>query len=77
MPVLTIEHISPAALQSLRELARIRGKPEGEVAGELLELALQSEPRKRGAAALRVRQLTPSDVKQTDSVEIIRSLRDD
>lgn len=77
MPQLTLERISPKALARLEELAARQRRTVAEVASEILEHAPQLNPESRGEAARRIRLMTPPDVPQTDSTEMIRSLRDE
>jgi hypothetical protein len=77
MPQLTLERISSRALDRLEELAARQGRTVADVASEILERAPQLNPESRGEAARRIRSMTPSDVSQTDSTGIIRSLRDE
>lgn len=76
MAQLTLDRISPEALGRLEELATRQGLTVDEVARQILERAPQLNPTVRGDAAQRIRSMTPADITQTDSVEIVRSLRD-
>jgi hypothetical protein len=77
LPQLTLERISPKALGRLEELAARQGRTVAEVASEILEHAPQLNPGSRGEAARRIRSMMPPDVAQTDSTDIVRSLRDE
>ncbi|HYI27973.1 MAG TPA: hypothetical protein VD863_08995 [Bradyrhizobium sp.] len=77
MPALTIDAMSSEALARLRELARHQGKTQDALAAELLDGVLQTDARSRAILAQRIRDLTPKDIEQTDSTEIVRSLRDE
>ena len=77
MPVLTIDEMSPSALARLRTLASQQGKSQGALAAELLSGVLQNDARSRAVLAQRIRELAPKDVEQTDSTEIVRSIRDE
>lgn len=77
MPQLTLERISPKVLDRLKELANRQRRTVADVASEILEHAPQLNPTSRGEAARRIRAMTPPDVPQTDSTEMIRSLRDE
>lgn len=77
MPELTIDRISPQASQRLDELALRQGRSRADVAGELLEWALRPRAEDVIARARQIRAMTPTDVQQTDSAEMIRALRDE
>ena len=73
---LTIERISASALARLRDLARRQQRSEQEIAEEILESALQVGA-SRGDAAARIRGMTPPQASQTDSVQLLRQIRDE
>jgi hypothetical protein len=77
MTTLTIDAISPEALTRLKDLARRQGKTQNALAAELLDGVLKTDARSRAALAQHIRDLTPKEARQTDSTEIIRSLRDE
>jgi predicted DNA-binding protein len=77
MSVLTIDAMSAESLERLKELASRQGKTQAALAAELLDGILQTDARSRAALAQRIRSLTPKHVRQTDSTEIVRSLRDE
>jgi hypothetical protein len=77
MPVLTIDRLSPEALTRLAEMARKQGKTQDALATELLNGVLRTDARSRAALAQRIRDLTPKDVEQTDSAEIVRAHRNE
>jgi hypothetical protein len=60
----------------LNDLAQRQGRSKEDVASEILEQAMQVDPKARGEAARRVRAMTPP-VEQSDSTKIVRSLRDE
>lgn len=77
MSQLTLERISSKALGRLKELAARQGRSEQDIASEILEFALQVDPTTRGQTANRIRSMTPKNVRQSDSTEIVRRLRDE
>ena len=77
MADLTIERISSSALARLDELAIRQGRSREDVAHDILERALRQSPDSRGAAARRVRAMTPRDIPQSDSTDLIRQIRDE
>jgi hypothetical protein len=77
MPALTIENISAEALRRLKDLAKAQGRSQAAVAAELLNGVLQTDLRSRAGLARQIRELTPTQIEQTDSTEIIRSIRDE
>ena len=77
MADLTIERMSSNALQKLDRLADRQGRSREDVAHEILEHALRQDPEVRGAVARRIRSMTPPDVPQSDSTDLIRQIRDE
>jgi hypothetical protein len=77
MADLTIRHISPATLARLDRLAARQGKSKEEVASNLLEGALRRDSPLRGEAARRIRAMTPRDVPQSDSTDLIHQIRNE
>jgi hypothetical protein len=73
---LIIDHISESALARLRDLARLQRRSEQELAGDILERALRGRFTRKKAAA-RIQAMTPVGVRQTDSVELLRQIRDE
>jgi hypothetical protein len=77
MADLTIERMSSNALQKLDRLANRQGRSREDVAHEILELALGQDPEVRGAVARRIRSMTPRDIPQSDSTDLIRQIRNE
>lgn len=76
MPQLTLERISAETLDRLERLAAQQGRTVAEVASDILQRSPQLNPLQRGEDARRIRSMTPREAKQTDSVEMVRSLCD-
>jgi predicted DNA-binding protein len=76
MPQLTLDRLSARTIGRLNDLAQRQGRSKEDVASEILEQAMQVDPKARGEAARRVRAMTPP-VEQSDSTKIVRSLRDE
>jgi plasmid stability protein len=77
MPTLTIRNVDDEVVQRLKAQAKQHGRSLEAEAREILAQAAQkptlSEFRER---ARRIAAMTPKDVKQTDSVELLREDRD-
>ena len=77
MATLTIRNLDDEVVERLKAKAKDNGRS---LEGELRELLKQAADRKTReellAAADRIAAMTPKDVKQTDSAELIREDRD-
>lgn len=79
MGAINIENVDEQVLKSIRLRARSHGRSfEDEVKAVLAEAARPPKmtPEQFAEEARRIREMTPKGVKQTDSTEIIRELRD-
>lgn len=78
MNAITIRTISDRAIARIEELAAIHHRTVEEEAAALLERGLEATltPRERFLLAESIATMTPKDVVQTDSVELLREDRD-
>lgn len=78
MGVIHIENVDERTINSIRLRADIKGHSfEDEVRALLREAAKpRMTPEERVAEFQKVQAMTPKDVEQTDSTDIIRELRD-
>lgn len=76
MGKIEIDSLDDSVIQGLEVRARLNGRSlEEEIRALLLQHVLLSSA-ERVAIADRVRAMTPKNVKQTDSTEMVREIRD-
>lgn len=78
MGVIHIENVDEKVMQSLKLRAEINGRSLEDEVRELISADADRimTPSERAAEAARIRAMTPQDIEQVDSTEIIRELRD-
>ena len=76
MAQVLVRNLDEQVVTALRRKAELRGHSLEQELRLALTAAARLTPEERSALARRVRSLTPSNVKQTDSAELIRQDRD-
>lgn len=78
MNAITIRTISDRAIAQIEELAALHHRSVEEEAADLIERGLNAplSPKERYLLAEQIAAMTPKDVIQTDSVELLREDRD-
>lgn len=78
MGAITIRSISDSAIARIEELAALHRRTVEEEAADLIERGLNATltPKDRYLLAREIAAMTPKDVVQTDSVELLREDRD-
>lgn len=79
MGEITIRVSDATVIEALEEMASIHGRPVEEEVLSVLERAVENHLHKLDLIerAREIRSMTPEGVKQTDSVEIIREMREE
>ncbi|MDN2582593.1 hypothetical protein [Aquibium sp. ELW1220] len=79
MGEITIRLSDATVIEALEEMASIHGRPVEEEARSVLERAVEDHRHRTDLIerARQIRAMTPTGVKQTDSVEIIRAMREE
>jgi plasmid stability protein len=76
MAQVLVRNLDERVVTALRRKAELRGHSLEQELRLALTAAARLTPEERRALAQRVRSLTPANVKQTDSAELIRQDRD-